>query len=94
MPVGNEDIKMIEDGKNLFQSQYCSSFVVADDTTDGNRRSLFSCQAFEKHGVHGKFGTPVHFAANGDTWFREGEGEWAHWQHEGDVLVELNMSGA
>jgi hypothetical protein len=92
MPIGNDDLKMIEDGKNLFRGAPCKSFVVADDTTNGNRRSLYGCLVTGEHETHEVHGTDIHTAA-GDAWYKEAH-EDGHWQHEGDVLVELNMAGA
>lgn len=90
MPVGDADIKMIEDGRNLFRAAYCSSFIVADDTTDNNRRSLFGCVAERLH-ERTEHDTVIHRAANGDTWFKDPTG---HWSHEGPALVEIHMGGA
>lgn len=93
MPVGDADIKMIEDGRNLFRAAYCSSFIVADDTTDNNRRSLFGCAVTKEGGGHELTADdrPIHVASNGDTWFKDSTD---HWDHEGPCLVEIHTGGA
>lgn len=90
MPIGDDDVKMIEDGKNLFRSAYCSSFIIADDPDDGGRRSLFGCAATKLH-ERTEHDTIVHVSKSGeDFWYKDATG---HWTHEGP-LVEIHTGGA